>query len=82
MKRGTEKEGNVKEKGRKTKEKGRKGKEKEIGVGKRVQSVQNREELRQTGHERIRKITCHERGKKYYFSQKGGGNKYRFNLFL
>ncbi len=71
MKRGTEKGGNVKEKGRKTKEKGRKGKE--IGVGKRVQSVQNREELRQTGHERIRKITCHERGEKYYFSQKAGG---------
>jgi hypothetical protein len=39
--------------------------------------MQNREELRQKGHDGSRKTTCSERGKKYNF-QKGGGNKYRF----
>ncbi len=34
--------------------------------------MQNREELRQKGHDGSKKTTCCERGKKYYF-QKGGG---------
>ncbi len=36
--------------------------------------MQNREDLRQKGHDGSRKTTCRERGKKYHF-QKGGGNK-------
>jgi hypothetical protein len=34
--------------------------------------MQNREELRQKGHDGSQKTTCRERGKKYHF-QKGGG---------
>jgi hypothetical protein len=34
--------------------------------------MQNREELRQKGHDGSRKTTCREKGKKYHF-QKGGG---------
>jgi hypothetical protein len=34
--------------------------------------MQNREELRQKGHDGSQKTTCPERGKKYNF-QKGGG---------
>jgi hypothetical protein len=35
--------------------------------------MQNREELRQKGHDGSRKITCPETGKKYNFRKEGGG---------
>ncbi len=40
--------------------------------------MQNREELRQKGHDWSQKTTCRERGKKYNFQKGGSGNKYRF----
>ncbi len=39
--------------------------------------MQNKEELRQKGHDRSLKTTCHVRGTKHNF-QKGGGGKYIF----
>ncbi len=36
--------------------------------------MQNREELRQKGHDGSRKTTCRERGEKYHFQKGGGGN--------
>ncbi len=42
------------------------------GEEKGVKEMQNREELRQKGHDRRRKRTCRQRGKKYHF-QRGGG---------
>jgi hypothetical protein len=44
--------------------------------------MQNREELRQKGHDRSRKMTSRERGKKYHLQRGGGinivfGPKYR-----
>jgi hypothetical protein len=44
--------------------------------------MQNREELRQKGHDRSRKTTCRERGKNIIFRRGGGinivfGPKYR-----
>jgi hypothetical protein len=62
----------MKEKGRKGKEKGGKGKENEKKGSRRVKYMQNREELRQKGHDGSRKTTCRERGEKYHF-QKGVG---------
>jgi hypothetical protein len=38
--------------------------------------MQNREELKQKGHDESLKTTCRERGKKYHFQN--GGNKYHF----
>jgi hypothetical protein len=76
MKSRREKEENVKEKERKGKEKGRRG-EKDQRGRKTVKLMQNREQLRQKGHNSSRKTTCRERGKKYHF-QKGGGGKYGF----
>jgi hypothetical protein len=35
--------------------------------------MQNREELRQKGHDGSRKTKCRERGKKYHFQKGGGG---------
>ncbi len=35
--------------------------------------MQNKEELRQKGHDRRQKTTCRERGKKYHFPKGGGG---------
>jgi hypothetical protein len=58
----------VKEKGRKGKEKGRKGKDNKKKGSKRVKYMQNREELRQKGHDGSRKTTCRERGKNIIYS--------------
>jgi hypothetical protein len=50
--------------------------------------MQNREELRQKGHDGSRKTTCRKRGKKLLFSEGGGGiniifgPKYRLLLKL
>jgi hypothetical protein len=41
--------------------------------------MQNREELRQKGHDESQEMTCRERGKKYHF-QKGGGINIVFGL--
>jgi hypothetical protein len=73
---GKEKGRKGKEKGRKGKEKGRKGKETEKRGSKRVKLIQNREELRQKGHDGSKKMTCCKR-RKITFSEEGG-NKYRF----
>ena len=78
MKSRREKEENVKEKERKGKEKGRRG-EKDQRGRKTVKLMQNREQLRQKGHNSSRKTTCRERGKKYHF-QKGGGINIVFGL--
>jgi hypothetical protein len=43
--------------------KGRIGKEKEKVGGKTLKEMQNREELRQKGHDRVHKTMCRERGK-------------------
>jgi hypothetical protein len=40
--------------------------------------MQNREELRQKGHDGSRKTMYRERWKKYHFQNGGGGDKYRF----
>jgi hypothetical protein len=37
--------------------------------------MQNREELRQKGHDGSRKMTSRERGKKYHFQKGGGGEE-------
>jgi hypothetical protein len=68
MKRREKKGENVKEKGRKRKEKGRKGKENKKKGSKRVKQMQNREELRQKGHDGSQ-TTCRKRGKKYNFQR-------------
>ncbi len=77
MKREREKGGKCKRKRQKEERKRKKGEENEKRGRKGVKEMQNREELRLKGHDRSRKRTCCERGKKYYF-QKGGGNKYHF----
>jgi hypothetical protein len=69
-------------KGENVKEKGRTGKENEKKGSKRVKLLQNREELRQKGHNGSRKTMCRTRGKKYHFQRGGGinivfGPKYR-----
>jgi hypothetical protein len=64
--------------GENVKENGRKGKEKQKRESKRVQSMQNREELRQKGHSRNRKTTSCKREKITFSEGGGGGNKYRF----
>ncbi len=71
MKREREKGGKCKRK-RKKEERKRKGKENEKRGRKGVKEMQNREELRQKGHDRSRKTTCRERGKKYHFQKEGG----------
>jgi hypothetical protein len=53
-------------------------KENEKRGSKMVKYFQNREELRQKGHDGSRKTMCRERVKNTYHFQKGGGNKYCF----
>ncbi len=60
------------EKGGKCKRKGRKGKLIYKRISKTVKTMQNREELRQKGHDRSLETTCCERGKHNF--QKGGIN--------
>jgi hypothetical protein len=77
MKRPREKGGKCGRKGKKGERKRKKGERKLEKRKQKGKLMQNREELRQKGHDGSRKTTCHERGKKHNF-QKGGGNKYRF----
>ncbi len=58
------------------KEKRRQGKENEKRGSKGVKQLQNREELRQKGHNGSRKTMVCERGKNIIFRR--GGNKYCF----
>ncbi len=57
------------EKAVKYKKKGRKRKERDKMGSKRIKYMQNREEIRQKGHDRSRKTMCCERGKKYSLSR-------------
>ncbi len=63
MKMGREKGENARRKGGNTRQKGRKGKQKEKMGKKRGILMKNREEFRQLGHNRIRKMKCCERGR-------------------
>jgi hypothetical protein len=71
MKSGREKGEKCKRKRKKGEAKGRKGKEKEVSGSKRGKLMQNREKLRQKGHNRTQKPMCYESGKNIF--RRGGG---------